>query len=136
MAISKKMQDAFNAQIKNEFWSSNLYMEMAFWFRKEGWRGFSNWMFHQSKEESEHALEMANFVLHRGGEAVMTGFDEVPTPFDNPQAVFELTLKHEQKVTELINALADRKSTRLNSSHANISYAVFCLKKKIQIILI
>src|SRR3712207_7812034 len=28
------------------------------------------------------------------------------------------------------NLLADRKSTRLNSSHANISYAVFCLKKK------
>src|SRR3712207_9309616 len=27
---------------------------------------------------------------------------------------------------------ADRKSTRLNSSHANISYAVFCLKKKLQ----
>src|SRR3712207_8879494 len=27
-------------------------------------------------------------------------------------------------------ALGDRKSTRLNSSHANISYAVFCLKKK------
>src|SRR3712207_8999525 len=27
----------------------------------------------------------------------------------------------------------DRKSTRLNSSHANISYAVFCLKKKTQI---
>src|SRR3712207_7906545 len=30
----------------------------------------------------------------------------------------------------LIAALRDRKSTRLNSSHANISYAVFCLKKK------
>src|SRR3712207_7229967 len=28
------------------------------------------------------------------------------------------------------NSLIDRKSTRLNSSHANISYAVFCLKKK------
>src|SRR3712207_7500570 len=28
-------------------------------------------------------------------------------------------------------ARPDRKSTRLNSSHANISYAVFCLKKKI-----
>src|SRR3712207_8461007 len=27
-------------------------------------------------------------------------------------------------------AAEDRKSTRLNSSHANISYAVFCLKKK------
>src|SRR3712207_8786777 len=30
----------------------------------------------------------------------------------------------------LISICADRKSTRLNSSHANISYAVFCLKKK------
>src|SRR3712207_7359505 len=28
----------------------------------------------------------------------------------------------------------DRKSTRLNSSHANISYAVFCLKKKITLL--
>src|SRR3712207_7921759 len=28
------------------------------------------------------------------------------------------------------NRFKDRKSTRLNSSHANISYAVFCLKKK------
>src|SRR5258707_5986885 len=32
-----------------------------------------------------------------------------------------------------VGALLDRKSTRLNSSHANISYAVFCLKKKIRI---
>src|SRR5258707_2677700 len=30
----------------------------------------------------------------------------------------------------LVITLPDRKSTRLNSSHANISYAVFCLKKK------
>src|SRR3712207_7454986 len=32
-----------------------------------------------------------------------------------------------------VRAHQDRKSTRLNSSHANISYAVFCLKKKIMI---
>src|SRR3712207_7536027 len=32
----------------------------------------------------------------------------------------------------LIAMAADRKSTRLNSSHANISYAVFCLKKQTQ----
>src|SRR3712207_8151546 len=36
-----------------------------------------------------------------------------------------LTLDERRALTE-----ADRKSTRLNSSHANISYAVFCLKKK------
>src|SRR3712207_7928729 len=33
---------------------------------------------------------------------------------------------------ELWTCAQDRKSTRLNSSHANISYAVFCLKKKTQ----
>src|SRR3712207_8553307 len=33
-------------------------------------------------------------------------------------------------------AARDRKSTRLNSSHANISYAVFCLKKKTSMILL
>src|SRR3712207_7427859 len=31
-----------------------------------------------------------------------------------------------------VTVVEDRKSTRLNSSHANISYAVFCLKKKTQ----
>src|SRR3712207_6972774 len=35
----------------------------------------------------------------------------------------------EQKANQ-IDPEKDRKSTRLNSSHANISYAVFCLKKK------
>src|SRR3712207_7942796 len=35
-----------------------------------------------------------------------------------------------QVVVEPDQHLQDRKSTRLNSSHANISYAVFCLKKK------
>src|SRR3712207_6996559 len=35
-----------------------------------------------------------------------------------------------QVLVSLTLAREDRKSTRLNSSHANISYAVFCLKKK------
>src|SRR3712207_8464547 len=39
---------------------------------------------------------------------------------------------HRHRVRDVlpVEAGRDRKSTRLNSSHANISYAVFCLKKK------
>src|SRR3712207_8395241 len=37
------------------------------------------------------------------------------------------------RAEEVGGAGQDRKSTRLNSSHANISYAVFCLKKKTSI---
>src|SRR3712207_8650906 len=42
----------------------------------------------------------------------------------------EAQLKLKDKIIELTRMQGDRKSTRLNSSHANISYAVFCLKKK------
>src|SRR3712207_8271210 len=53
---------------------------------------------------------------------VMQGFIET----SNVNAVQEITsLITAQRAYEI-----DRKSTRLNSSHANISYAVFCLKKK------
>src|SRR5688500_19586431 len=38
----------------------------------------------------------------------------------------------EDRLDQLVEADPDRKSTRLNSSHLVISYAVFCLKKKIK----
>src|SRR3712207_8506488 len=47
---------------------------------------------------------------------VSTGFTELRSASDDPVL--------------FANVCLDRKSTRLNSSHANISYAVFCLKKK------
>src|SRR5688572_31377488 len=39
-------------------------------------------------------------------------------------------LRQEQERFRRLGARGDRKSTRLNSSHSQISYAVFCLKKK------
>src|SRR5207248_7622438 len=42
-----------------------------------------------------------------------------------------LLLGPDVPIEEFLNDLQDRKSTRLNSSHRTISYAVFCLKKKI-----
>src|SRR3712207_7882423 len=39
-------------------------------------------------------------------------------------------MRESLRLERAVRTAADRKSTRLNSSHANISYAVFCLKKK------
>src|SRR5689334_24809473 len=53
-----------------------------------------------------------------------------------PPDIFPLLAKTERgsggeiQLTDALRELADRKSTRLNSSHSSISYAVFCLKKK------
>src|SRR3712207_7137329 len=38
---------------------------------------------------------------------------------------------HADRLRKILPCRLDRKSTRLNSSHANISYAVFCLKKNL-----
>src|SRR3712207_7634642 len=60
-----------------------------------------------------------------------------PGAGDVVQAAVErgLGAPHDHGVLAVVGVVApsqagDRKSTRLNSSHANISYAVFCLKKK------
>src|SRR3989442_11958959 len=44
--------------------------------------------------------------------------------------IHQLHRFHHAQDLSLLDDIADRKSTRLNSSHVRISYAVFCLKKK------
>src|SRR3712207_8766948 len=49
----------------------------------------------------------------------------------SPEPVESVLEDEEEMISVNYTSGTDRKSTRLNSSHANISYAVFCLKKKI-----
>src|SRR3712207_8821880 len=59
------------------------------------------------------------------------GRGDVADPFEGHQDAPVLEgLKGRTGQAGVGHADGDRKSTRLNSSHANISYAVFCLKKK------
>src|SRR3712207_7103634 len=48
----------------------------------------------------------------------------------NPILTYGTQAQKDEWLPALVAGERDRKSTRLNSSHANISYAVFCLKKK------
>lgn len=123
MDINKKMQDAFNAQIKEELYASHLYLQMALWFSKEGWNGFANWMGKQSHEEKEHAMDMANFVIDRGGEVLLTDIAAVKTSWDSPLDVFNDAMAHEQHVSALIEKLADVADEEQDRAAAN-----FCAK--------
>src|SRR5688500_10286360 len=67
-------------------------------------------------------------LLTRLKNASMLNYRWVESNSGPPRKYFMLTEKGEAFYKELE---ADRKSTRLNSSHLVISYAVFCLKKKI-----
>src|SRR3712207_7725018 len=60
---------------------------------------------------------------------VLSGWEHDATVLD--PATVDWTAVRDGKIELRVRQLpGDRKSTRLNSSHANISYAVFCLKKK------
>src|SRR3712207_8960085 len=64
--------------------------------------------------------------------AVKSGAPELHLHAFSPMEVVNAAARMSVSIEDFLVAAreADRKSTRLNSSHANISYAVFCLKKK------
>src|SRR3712207_8051523 len=73
-------------------------------------------------------------TLFRSGRIVIDPFEErliQPSSVD-VRADGSFRVFHNARYThiDVREPMEDRKSTRLNSSHANISYAVFCLKKK------
>src|SRR3712207_7581994 len=73
-------------------------------------------LFRSLPAAQQHRLDHQPVLVHE------VGADEVA---DQAEAAHDL-----QVAARPLAQLPDRKSTRLNSSHANISYAVFCLKKK------
>ena len=85
--ISEKLVKAINDQIIAELWSSSLYLQMAFFLKKEGWNGSAHWMLKQSAEEKDHALALADYVIKRGGEANVGMIDVVPQGWGSLQDV-------------------------------------------------
>ena len=103
--ISEKLQNAINEQITAEMWSANLYLSMSFYFEKEVFSGFANWMKKQSQEELEHAYVMADYIIKRGGVAKVDKIDVVPSGWGTPLEVFEHVYKHECHVSKMIDEL-------------------------------
>lgn len=103
--LSKKIEEALNAQVNAEFWSAYLYLSMSTNFAVKGNPGFANWFETQFKEEQDHALIFTKYILSRGGKVTLAPIAEVKTEWNTPLSAFEDTLAHEQKVTSMINDL-------------------------------
>lgn len=102
-----KMIDAFNEQIKNEFYSAYMYLSMSAYLADMGLPGFANWMRVQAREEVTHATKMYDYVLSRSGKIALKAIDEPPIAWKTPLDVMQAALKHEQFVTKRINELTD-----------------------------
>jgi ferritin len=105
--MKKKVEKALNDQLNAELYSSYLYLSMSSWFSSQNLDGFANWMRVQAREELVHAMKFYDYLIQRDGRVLLTAVEAPPTTWDSPEAVFEHTYNHEQKVTGLINGLVD-----------------------------
>lgn len=105
--MTEKLQNAINVQIMEEMWSSNLYLSMSFYLQREGFDGFASWMKKQSQEELQHAYDLADYLMKRGGTAKVDKIDVVPQGWGSVLEVFEHVYKHECHVSALIDNLVN-----------------------------
>jgi ferritin len=105
--LSKKMVDALNKHLNEEFYSSYLYLSMAAHFEEKNLRGFANWFRIQSQEEYGHAMKFYHYIIQTGGTVTLKQIIEPKTSWKSVMEVFKDTLAHEQKITGLIHKLVD-----------------------------
>ena len=106
--MDKQLEKLFQDQVKNEWYSAYLYLSMAAWFEAQNFEGFAHWMYKQAGEEQVHGKKMFDFLLDRGVKVVLQAIPQPPADFAGPADVFEKAWEHEQKVTALINGIADQ----------------------------
>lgn len=106
--MDKQLEKLIQDQIKNEWYSAYLYLSMAAYFEAANFEGFAHWMYKQAGEEQVHGKKMFDFLVDRGVKVVLQAIPQPPSDFASPLDVVEKTYEHEQKVTALINGIADQ----------------------------
>ncbi len=117
--IGTSLQDAINEQVKNEFYSAYLYLSMASYFEHNNLPGLAKWMRVQHGEELTHAHKLFEFVISRGGRAVVPEIAKPPTDFESTLDVFGKAYEHEKKITGLIDKLYEQ-SVKENDYSAQV----------------
>jgi ferritin len=103
--MSKRLGEALNEQVTWELYSAYLYLSMAAYFESLQMSGAANWMRVQAREETTHAMRIFDYLAGREYRIHLLPIDAPPHQWTSPVNVFEETLRHEQRVTGLINNL-------------------------------
>jgi len=128
--MDKKLQKNFNDQIKHELYSAYIYLAMAAYFETKNLSGFAHWMKLQYKEEIAHAMKMFEFLNDRGIRVLLQSIPQPVLEFSSSLEVFEETLKHEQKVTSLINVLYEL--AKEVNDHASVVFLQWFVSEQVE----
>ncbi len=105
--IDSKILKILNEQIKHEFDSAHLYLSMSAYLEGGSFPGMASWMRLQAQEEHLHAMKFFTYIHDRGGKVILEGIDKPKASWKSTLDIFTDTYKHEQKVTNLVNNIAD-----------------------------
>ena len=118
--ISKKMQEAINAQINAEMWSAYLYLAMSMDANDKGLKGVAHWYRKQYEEEMEHAFRFVHYLEEQLARVELKPIEKFKTSWKNMAEMFDETLAHEKVVTGLIHNLCDLAAKEKDYATANM----------------
>jgi len=128
--ISKKVQDAINAQINEELFSAYLYAAMRSYFERINLKGFANWMRLQFEEELFHARKFAEYLYERSGSVELKAIKAPQADWASPLAAFEATYKHECHISQCINKIATL--AQKEDDHATRTFIEFYITEQVE----
>lgn len=103
--LSQNLTELMNAQIRREFYSAYLYLDIANFYNREGLEGFENWFYVQMQEENAHAMLMRSYLLDSGASIKLLPIEAPEVAFNNFAEPLTAVLEHERLVTASINQI-------------------------------
>lgn len=104
--LTKEMINKLNTHMNLEFYSSNLYLQVSAWCKKNSFEGSSQFFLHHSKEEMNHMMKIFNYLCINTM-PIINKIDAPMNQFNSLCDVLEKSYFHEQKITKKINSLVD-----------------------------
>lgn len=108
MALSEKLLDMFNQQIKHEYDSRNVYFGMESYLRGQSWDGFANFFHAQADEEMAHCRFFMEYIAFVGDKWDMRELKAATNEYESVLDVFKKGLVHEKFITARIKDLYDQ----------------------------
>lgn len=100
--LSQTIEKALNDQLTKEAHASQIYLSYGVWADSKGYGGVSNFLLRHAHEERNHMMKILEYILKRGGKAIIAA---IPAPPEDPSSLnqcFEKVFEHEVDNTKAV----------------------------------
>ncbi len=104
---NEKVSNLLNDQVKKEFYSAYLYLDMSNYYTEQGLDGFANWFRIQAQEERDHAMLFMQYMQNNNLKVTLQAIDSPVKEYSSTMEPLTESLKHEEYVTESIHTIYD-----------------------------